>query len=72
MTKVISLSNRAYETLSALKRRGESFSDVVLRLSKREKSILRHAGKWEGDDALDIFSDIARKRKEVRSREVKF
>ena len=37
MVKVISLSNEAYETLKNMKSENESFSDVVLKLAKREK-----------------------------------
>jgi predicted CopG family antitoxin len=33
MTKVISLSNEAYLTLKNMKKKGESFSDVVLRVA---------------------------------------
>lgn len=35
MTKVVQLSDEAYGFLRNLKREGESFSDVVLRLAKR-------------------------------------
>lgn len=35
MAKVISLVPEAYERLKAKKRRGESFSDVVLRVTKK-------------------------------------
>lgn len=34
-TRTISLANDAYEALSAMKRPGESFSDVVRRLTRR-------------------------------------
>ena len=37
MTKVISLSNEAYLTLKNLKKSGESFSDVVLRVAGERK-----------------------------------
>lgn len=35
MTKVVQLSDSAYAHLRSLKRTGESFSDVVLRLTRR-------------------------------------
>jgi predicted CopG family antitoxin len=35
VTRVVQLSDAAYEHLRQLKRRGESFSDVVLRLTAR-------------------------------------
>lgn len=72
MTKVISLSEKAYGTLKKLKREDESFSDVVLRLSEEEKaeSILRFSGAWKGDDIDDVFKTIMKDRKRASSREV--
>ena len=35
MTKVVQLSDEAYDRLRGLKRTGESFSDVVLRLAPK-------------------------------------
>jgi len=74
MTKVISLSNRAYEVLSSLKKGKESFSDVVLKLSKREKkkSLVVYSGRWKGDDITEVFATVSKERKNSRSREVKF
>lgn len=37
MVKVISLSNEAYKNLSELKEENESFSDVVTKLTKKQK-----------------------------------
>lgn len=50
MTKTISLSDEAYAALAGLKREGESFSDVALRLAKerRQEGILALAGAWKG------------------------
>jgi len=36
MTKIISLSEKAYETLKCMKKSGESFSDVVLRVASKD------------------------------------
>ena len=51
MPKVISLSNDAYAHLRATKKRGDSFSDVVLRLIERErrKPLLKFFGAWPGN-----------------------
>lgn len=40
MVKVISLSNKAYQTLHEIKGSTESFSDVVIRLSQKSGDIL--------------------------------
>jgi predicted CopG family antitoxin len=66
MTKVISLSDKAYGTLKKHKRKNESFSDVVLRLSAEEKSesILRFSGAWKGDDVDEVFATISQSKSE--------
>lgn len=53
MTKTISLADDAYEALAALKRPGESFSDVARRLAKdsRRRSIMDAAGTWKMSEA---------------------
>ena len=72
MTKVISLSERAYGTLRKLKRPNESFSDLVLRIAGQDgrKSILQFAGTWKGDDIETVFSKITRDRERTSSRRV--
>ncbi len=74
MTKVISLSDRAYEIISKLKGKGESFSDVILRLTKKKlkKPLTSYAGKWRGDDIEHVFKKVLADREEGESREVKF
>jgi predicted CopG family antitoxin len=71
MTKVISLSEKAYETLKSLKKSGESFSDVVIRITSKEKkkSLLEFAGTWKGDDADEILAEIMKDRERVQPRE---
>jgi len=72
MTKVISLSNEAYQTLKGSKKPGESFSDVVLRTfkQKKKKSLLEFSGKWVGDDADEVFAQIMKDREQSASRKV--
>jgi predicted CopG family antitoxin len=72
MTKVISLSEKAYETLKGMKKPGESFSDVVLRVAqgKNKKSLLEFSGKWVGDDANKVLAQIMKDRERLESRKV--
>jgi predicted CopG family antitoxin len=72
MTKVISLSEKTYETLKGMKKSGESFSDVVLRVASKEQkmSILEFAGTWKGDDIDKVFSIILKDRDQLKSGEI--
>ncbi len=72
MTKVISLSNKAYETLKKQKKPGESFSDVVLRVvsEKKKKSLLEFSGEWAGDDIDAVFLQVKKDREQSASRQV--
>ena len=72
MTKVISLSEKAYQTLKGMKKPGESFSDVVLRVAKekKKKSLLDFSGTWVGDDADEVIAQIMKDREQSRSRQV--
>ena len=70
MTKVISLSNDAYQTLKHLKKSGESFSDVVLRVAgeRKKKSLMEFSGKWVGDDIDNVFLQVKKDREHSASR----
>ena len=72
MTKVISLSNEAYQTLKKLKNSGESFSDVVLRVAgeRKKKSLLGFSGKWAGDDIDEVFLQVKKDREQSASRHI--
>jgi predicted CopG family antitoxin len=72
MTKVISLSERAYGTLKKLKRSNESFSDLVLRMAGEgdRNSILEFAGTWKGSDIEHVFSQIMKDRERSASRRI--
>ncbi len=72
MTKVISLSNEAYQKLKNSKKPGESFSDVVMRIvsEKKKKSLLEFSGTWEGDDADEVLAQLMKDREQSRSRQV--
>ncbi len=73
MVKVISLSEQAYRELKKNKVEGESFSDVVLKMSRGKRgSIAGFIGAWEGDDLGRIEETLKRERQSVRSKEPSF
>ncbi len=76
MTRVISLSDEAYEKLKSEKEGKESFSDVVNKLTSEKKkvSIMDFAGKWPGGkEELDrIEKIIYEDRKKFKLRKVEF
>lgn len=49
MTKTISLSNKAYETLKEMKLHNESFSEVILKLAKTNGKL---------SDVLDLYPEL--------------
>ena len=76
MTKVISLSNEAYERIKSIKNSGESFSDIVIKLVPRikKKPLSDFLGKWTGTEKEigDIKKIIEEGRKKFKTREVVF
>lgn len=66
-TKTISLADDAYERLAAEKREGESFSDVVRRLTDRvDLTSVHGALSEETADGLEDELDRARERRNER------
>ena len=61
--KTISLSDEAYKRLASLKRKGESFTDVVLRLCSKtaKKPLASFAGSWimSEEEITEIFGEIS-------------
>ncbi len=75
MTRVISLSDEAYNRLKAAKNAGESFSVVVNRtFPLQKKSLLDLWGKWPGGkEELDRIEKVLRaERKSVKLRPAEF
>ncbi|MEA1905115.1 MAG: antitoxin VapB family protein [Candidatus Hadarchaeota archaeon] len=62
--KTLTISEDAYKALAELKREGESFTDTVLRLSKREEppALVSFACKWRGkpEETKEILEKIDR------------
>ena len=73
MTKVISLADDAYESLKSLKTEGESFSEVVRRISIKNRSVLDFFGAWSDKKELDkISQELKKERTAFKTREVRF
>ena len=76
MTKVISLSDKAYQDLKSLKIGDESFSEVVTRVTSkfRKKSIMDFAGALRGstEEWNGIEKQIYEDRKKFKTRKVEF
>lgn len=76
MTKVISISDNAYDGLYRIKAKEESFTKVILRLTSQEesKSLLDFFGAWPGSKSeIDrVKIDLKKGRKAFKSREVYF
>ena len=74
MTKVISLSDEAYDELKKLKKGDESFSDVVIKVVRKEKKPLTDFfGKWPEPKELDrIEKELVRERKRAKMRDADF
>lgn len=75
MVKVISLSNEAYDKLKALKR-GESFSEVVVKLvgERKKKNIMDFFGIWADrtEEIKKMKKMIEEDRKKFKLREARF
>lgn len=50
-TKSLTITEDAYDRLKAHKREGESFTDVIVRLTGSERDVMKGFGAW-ADDGL--------------------
>ena len=76
MPKVISLSNKSYSKIKAIKKSGELFSDVVIKLvnKTKKKPLIGFFGKWPGsnEEAENIKKILEKGRKKFKTKEVVF
>ena len=65
--KTVSLNIEAYELLSKIKKEGESFSDVIIRLIKQPdiKEILNYFGSMEDDLSGESIKDFVNEAKQA-------
>jgi predicted CopG family antitoxin len=54
VVKTVTLTKEAYDSLSALKNEGESFSEVVRRLTGSQVMLSSFAGVWAGAPKAEI------------------
>ena len=63
MTKIISISDEAYNELKKLKN-GMSFTKIIINIIKdKKKNIMDFAGTWDNKEALRIKKELEKERK---------
>ena len=67
MTTTISLTREAYKALVRLKRNGESFSELILRITKERESVWDYFGSipLTPKEENDIMESIGRLKKQM-------
>ncbi|HII76570.1 MAG TPA: hypothetical protein HA264_05955 [Methanolinea sp.] len=75
-TKTINIKESAYQALKSIKREGESFSDVILRLSREDRrSVTEFIRSLSPDLREELAASVTSVKKELdeaRPREVKW
>ncbi|MBI2630389.1 antitoxin VapB family protein [Candidatus Pacearchaeota archaeon] len=66
MTKIISISDEAYNELKKIKN-GMSFSKIIIKLTGEKKNIMEFAGTWDSIEGERIKKEIIKER-EIKSR----
>ena len=64
-SKSISITDEVYDLLKQFQLEGESFSQTILRLIKRQENILELAGSWknipDSKEAIELVEDVVEK-----------
>lgn len=70
-TKSLSIKNEAYRRLKSFKNEGESFSDVIMKVTEDEKDFSKGFGYWgDKDNVKDIIEEGREKLdRDLRERE---
>lgn len=69
--KTITIRSEVYKLLSEMKRENESFSDLLLRLTKKKSSPMDFFGALEGSPSLEVLeAGILEARKQSGLRDV--
>lgn len=63
-SKNVSLRDEAYERLNARRREGESFSDVVMRITDGDEDLSGMIGLWTGTDKAEAARRAVEESKE--------
>lgn len=62
-TKSLSVRNEAYKKLKSFKEEGESFSDVIMKITENKKNFRKGFGSWK--DKEDVEETIEEGRKKL-------
>jgi predicted CopG family antitoxin len=70
VSRSISISDEAYNMLTNFQLKGESYSQTLIRLFKRQENLLELAGAWakipDSEDAIKIIEETVKKAKEEK------
>ncbi len=74
MTKVISISDEAYDYLKSIKDEKESFSKIIKKLVPKsdKRDILKLAGSLKDESFIKAMNNITKSRENIRFRTARF
>lgn len=68
--RTITISEEAYQALSRLKQKNESFTEAILRLTKgRSDTLLDYIKSLEPDEFVEILEKVVKERRRISLRE---